>query len=177
MTYFYSAADTDTELLARGGSQVFTFILTLPPAFSLFELFALPFTQLCQMFYYRSRGENPFRRENGVCHGDYLMYLFNMDFPGFPKTVETPEQEAMQDRLLDILKSFMVSGRPEMKDKLAGPWTPVQKNAVKFKVSLYFMLKYSYFTGTISVHGAGSFPCDEGERRGIMDTFKVLEGD
>ena len=134
MTYFFSAADTDTELLARGGSKVFTFKLSLPPAFSLFELFAMPLVQLCQMFYCRSRGENPFKRETGVCHGDDLMYLFHMDVPGFPKTVETPEQEAMQERLLNIVKSFMVSGKPQMKDKLAGPWTPVQKNPLKFKV-------------------------------------------
>ena len=50
MSYFFSAADTDGEALARSGSQVHTFMLSLPPHFSLFELFSLNLAEICLMF-------------------------------------------------------------------------------------------------------------------------------
>ena len=63
LSYFFSAVDTDTELLARAGSSVYTFILSLRPNFSFFQLFRLSLLELCLMFY---RGSDQTRRDGSV---------------------------------------------------------------------------------------------------------------
>jgi len=112
---------------------VYNFILSVPPAFSLFEPFALPLIDLCLMFYHRSKGHKPYKREGGVCHGDDLMYLFHVDFTGFPPSVETKDQKKTQNRLLDIVTSFMLDGKPKMRDCEQNYWPPMQKNGSKFR--------------------------------------------
>ena len=87
LSYFFSAVDTDTEMLARAGSSVYTYQLSLAPNFSFFPLFSLTLPQVALMFYQRSRGDHQVRRETGVCHGDDLMFIFPMEM--FPAAVET----------------------------------------------------------------------------------------
>ena len=87
LSYFFSAVDTDTELLAQAGAPVYTFMLSLRPNFSFFSLFSQSLPQLAFMFYQRSRGEHPVRQEAGVCHGDDLMFIFPMET--FPSAVDT----------------------------------------------------------------------------------------
>ena len=50
MSFFFSPADLDSEALVQSGSQVFTFMLSLPPSFSLFDVFALKFANLSFLF-------------------------------------------------------------------------------------------------------------------------------
>merc|ERR1711892_271605 len=104
MAYFHSGFDQDSKVLAKSGAEVYTFILTHSPAFTLMDIFRLSLPKLSLMFTCRSIGFNPYKKDYGVCHGDDLNYLFPMAPPGFfsvfPKSVVTPAQKEVQQRLL-----------------------------------------------------------------------------
>ena len=126
MSCFYSGFDEDSKLLARSSSEVYSFILTHPPDFSLMDIFRLSLPNLSLMFTCRSLGFNPFKKEFGVCHGDDLNYLFPMNPPGFPKTVVTPGQVAVQQHLVDLVASFATTSKPQFNDENHQDiWKPV----------------------------------------------------
>ena len=126
MSYFYSAADHDSRVLAEAGIPVNVFILTHPPAFSLIEMFRLNLKQLFYLFASRAFGHNPFPHNYGVCHGDDLNYLFPMDPPGFPSTVVTDSQKRVQRSLVNIVSSFAASGDPSATEEFGPIWKAVQ---------------------------------------------------
>ena len=112
MAYFHAGFDEDSKLLAKSGVDVFTFMLTHPPDFTLMDIFRLSLSQLSLMFTCRSLGFNPYKKELGVCHGDILSYLFPMNAPGFPKAVVSSQQVEVQTRLLDFVSSFAMTSQP-----------------------------------------------------------------
>ena len=126
MSYFYSAADHDSRILAEAGIPVHVFILTHPPAFSLIEFFRLHLRQLVCLFASKAVGHNPYPQNYGVCHGDDLNYLFPMDPPGFPSTVVTDSQKKVQRYLVNIVSSFAASGDPSSTEEFGPIWEPVQ---------------------------------------------------
>ena len=125
MAYFHSGFDEDSKLLAKSGAEVFTFILTHPPAFTLMDIFRLSLPKLSLMFTCRSIGFNPYKKDYGVCHGDDLNYLFPMAPPGFPKSVVTPAQKEVQQRLLDCVSTFAFSSRPTFSGSSEEVWKPL----------------------------------------------------
>ena len=131
MSYFLLGFDQDSKLLASAGLDVFTFILSHPPEFSLMDIFRLSFQHLCLMFTCRSMGYNPYQRKYGTCHTDDLNYIFPMSPPGFPACVVTQTQKNIQQRLLDFISSFATSSRPS--SGLAEDiWLPLDANTGKY---------------------------------------------
>ena len=128
MAYFHSGFDQDSKLLAKSGAEVYTFILTHSPAFTLMDIFRLSLPKLSLMFTCRSMGFNPFKKDFGVCHGDDLNYLFPMSPPGFPNAVVTQTQKEVQQRLLDLVSSFAVSSKPTFSGLSEDFWKPVDAN-------------------------------------------------
>ena len=135
MSYFYSAADHDSRILAEAGIPVHVFILSHPPNFSLIEMFRLSLKQLVYFFACRKFGYNPYPHNYGVCHGDDLNYLFPMDPPGFPPTVVTDSQKQVQRYLVNIVSSFAASGDPSSTEEFGPIWEAVQVCTVCLEVS------------------------------------------
>lgn len=133
MAYFLSDFDHDSKLLARAGFDVFTFILSHPPEFTLMDLFRLSLHSLCLMFTCRYMGFfNPYNKKYGTCHGDDLMYIFPMDPPGFPQCVVTPTQKKIQQRLVDFISSFASSSRPSSSGLPDDLWEPLDATTGKY---------------------------------------------
>ena len=120
MSYFHSATDHDSRLLAQAGHQVHVFILSHPPAFSLMDLFRLNMKQLVWMFTARSLGYNPYPQAYGTCHSDDIQYLFPMEPPGFPAAVVTDGQKKVQQNLLDLIISYATNGNPTVTALVGG---------------------------------------------------------
>jgi len=132
MSYFQSGFDKDSKLLAKAGLDVFTFILSHPPEFSLMDLFRLSFLQLCLMFSCRSVGFNPYSKKFGTCHSDDLNYIFPMSPPGFPKCVVSPAQKQVQEQLLDFISSFALSSRPSASGLPKDLWHPLDASTGRY---------------------------------------------
>jgi len=128
MSYFHAGFDQDSKMLAKSGAEVYTLILTHPPAFTLMDIFRLSLPKLTLMFTCRSFGFNPFKKDYGVCHGDDLNYLFPMSPPGFPNAVVTSTQKEVQQRLLDCVSSFALSSKPSFSGLSDDLWKPVDVN-------------------------------------------------
>ncbi|XP_023324454.1 venom carboxylesterase-6-like [Eurytemora carolleeae] len=124
LSWFFFSFDRDSKLLANNGTPVYTFILTSPPDFSVFDLFRLKMGEIGRMFFFRRFGYNPFNQKYGVCHGDDLCFLFPFNVPGFPTRVKTEEQKNTQKYLVDMVYSFAVDGVPKLSDV---HWPPLSK--------------------------------------------------
>jgi len=131
MSWFQYPMDRDSKLIAQNGGSVYTFLLTYPPDFSLFELFRLGMKKLGWLFSARRLGLRPYSNHYGVCHGDDLCYLFPLDVPGFPARVRTGPQKQTQRHLLDVVCSFAKSGKPTLKDGET-VWRPVSDTAHEY---------------------------------------------
>jgi len=132
MSYFHSGFDEDSKLLAKSGAQVFTFLLTQPPAFSLMDIFRLSLPKLSLSFTCRLVGFNPYKKEYGVCHGDDLNFLFPMSPPFFPKSVVTQTQKKVQQNLLDCVSSFALTSRPTFPGLEKEVWTSLDVNSGEY---------------------------------------------
>ena len=132
MAWFLDSFDRDSKLLARHGAKVFTFILSHPPDFSLMDIFRLSLPNLAFMFSCRSFGYNPYKKVYGVCHGDYLNYVFPMSPPGFPKAVVTQTQKDVQEKLIDCVSSFALTSKPRFSETPEDIWTAVDATVGKY---------------------------------------------
>ena len=127
MAYFYSGADQDTKQLKQAGAEVYNFVLSHPPNFTLMDLFRFSFSQMIYSFSARAFGYNPYPPVQGVCHGDDLNYLFPMSTLPLAAVV-TDDQKRVQQLLLDIVSSFSRDGLPtfdDSSDGLAQPLAPL----------------------------------------------------
>ena len=138
MAYFFSGADQDTKLLKKAGAEVYNFVLSQPPNFTLMDLFRLSFPQMIYMFSARAFGHNPYPPVQGVCHGDDLIYLFPMT--PFPETVVSEDQKRVRQQLLDIVSSFSRSSRPTYDDDSDGLARPLPSLSLEFGLTQYFDL-------------------------------------
>ena len=132
MAWFLHSFDQDSKLLAKCGAEVYTFILSHPPDFSLMDIFRLSLPSLAFMFSCRSFGFNPYHKVYGVCHGDYLNYIFPMSPPGFPSAVVTQTQKEVQEKLLDCVSSFAKSSKPTFSGTQEDIWSKVDAAAGKY---------------------------------------------
>merc|ERR1719320_296327 len=132
MAWFLHGFDQDSKLLAKCGAEVYTFILSQPPNFSLMDMFRLSIPNLVLMFSCRSMGFNPYHKAYGVCHGDDLNYIFPMAPFGFPKAVVTQTQKEVQERLLDCVSSFALASKPTFSEAPEDIWTAVDATAGEY---------------------------------------------
>ena len=135
MAYFYSGAEHDTKLLKKAGVEVYNFVLTEPPNFTLMDLFRLSFLQIIYSFSARSFGYNPYPPVPGVCHGDDLIYMFPMS--AFPDTIVTDGQRRVRQLLLDIVTSFSGSGLPTYAETTDGLPRPLTSLSLELGLTSY----------------------------------------
>ena len=138
MAYFFSGADHDTKLLKKAGAEVYNFVLSQPPNFTLMDLFRLSFPQMIYMFSARAFGHNPYPPVQGVCHGDDLIYLFPMT--PFPETIVTDNQRRVRQQLLDIVSSFSGSSVPNFADAHDGLAQPLPPLSLELGLTQFFDL-------------------------------------
>ena len=135
MAYFFSGAEYDTKLLKKAGVEIYNFVLSEPPNFSLMDLFRLSFSQIIYSFSARSFGYNPYPPVPGVCHGDDLVYMFPMS--PFPDTVVTDDQRRVRQLLLDIVTSFSRAGVPTFTEKTDGLPRPLSPLSLELGLTKY----------------------------------------
>merc|ERR1719348_2816565 len=132
MSWFLHGFDQDSKLLAKYGSEVYNLVLSYPPNFSLMDVFRLSLPNLSLSFTCRLFGCNPYNKVYGVCHGDDLNYIFPMSPPFFPKSVVTPTQQEVQQKLLDCVSSFALSSKPTLSGTPNDLWKPVDASTGKY---------------------------------------------
>merc|ERR1719342_63033 len=135
MAYFYSTADHDARLMSSSGLDVYNFLLTHPPNFSLVDLFRLTLPQLLWSFCAKSMGYDTYQKQ-GVFHMDDLNYLFPMTV--FPNSVVTDGQKRVQKLLLDLVCSFSRTGQPSYSAPDDGLTQIVPPLSLETGVSRYF---------------------------------------
>ena len=123
MSYFVEPLFKDAELLVNQGWDVEIMRLSVPPAFSIFQVIRKPLVGLVLKMTGKFFGLGVFRRQYGVCHSDDLAFIFPFRVPGFPPTVQTQDQRFARTTLLSILETFS-SGHPafeSLEEEGAGP--------------------------------------------------------
>jgi len=132
MSWFLSPMDRGSQLIAKHGATVHTFLLTHPPNFTLFDIFRMSLSKFGLMLSMRGLfNYNPFKKVFGVCHTDDICYLFPVAAPGFPPTIKTDDQRQTQRHLLDMISSFAETGRAAFQESSV-QWNPISETSCEY---------------------------------------------